>query len=287
MNDFILYTDSACDLPEDMLKSLGIHYRSLTFAFECESEHGDREVPAKEFYAKMRAGGVAKTAAINTECFREAFEEEIAAGHDILYIAFSSGLSTTYNSGRFALADLKDKYPDRKLIAVDSLCASAGFGLMVYLAAKKKAEGATIEEVEKFVLDTRLHICHWFTVDDLVYLKRGGRISPAATLIGTMLGIKPVLHVDNEGHLVNVSKARGRQASIRALADHYGETALDKTGGTVFISNGDCVEDAETLRDILAEEYGAKVELITDVGPVIGAHSGPGTLALFFVGSAR
>ena len=158
---------------------------------------------------------------------------------------------------------------------------------MVYLAAKKKAEGASIEEVEKFVLDTRLHICHWFTVDDLVYLKRGGRISPAATLIGTMLGIKPVLHVDNEGHLVNVSKARGRQASIRALADHYGETALDKTGGTVFISNGDCIEDAETLRDILAEEYGAKVELITDVGPVIGAHSGPGTLALFFVGSAR
>ena len=129
MNDFILYTDSACDLPEDMLKSLGIHYRSLTFAFEGESEHGDREVPAKDFYAKMRAGGVAKTAAINTECFREAFEEEIAAGHDILYIAFSSGLSTTYNSGRFALADLKDKYPDRKLIAVDSLCASAGFGL--------------------------------------------------------------------------------------------------------------------------------------------------------------
>lgn len=287
MNDFILYTDSACDLPEDMLKSLGIHYRSLTFAFEGESEHDDREVPAKDFYAKMRAGGVAKTAVINTECFREAFEEEIAAGHDILYIAFSSGLSTTYNSGRFALADLKDKYPDRKLIAVDSLCASAGFGLMVYLAAKKKAEGATIEEVEKFVLDTRLHICHWFTVDDLVYLKRGGRISPAATLIGTMLGIKPVLHVDNEGHLVNVSKARGRQASIRALADHYGETALDKTGGTVFISNGDCIEDAETLRDILAEEYGAKVELITDVGPVIGAHSGPGTLALFFVGSAR
>ena len=287
MNDFILYTDSACDLSEDMLKSLGIHYRSLTFAFEAREELGDREVPAKEFYAKMRAGGVAKTAAINTECFREAFEEEIAAGHDILYIAFSSGLSTTYNSGRFALADLKDKYPDRKLIAVDSLCASAGFGLMVYLAAKKKAEGATIEEVEEFVLDTRLHICHWFTVDDLVYLKRGGRISPAATLIGTMLGIKPVLHVDNEGHLVNVSKARGRQASIRALADHYGETALDKTGGTVFISNGDCIEDAETLRDILAEEYGAKVELITDVGPVIGAHSGPGTLALFFVGSAR
>ena len=224
---------------------------------------------------------------INTEGFREAFEEEIAAGHDILYIAFSSGLSTTYNSGRFALADLSDKYPERKLVAVDSLCASAGFGLLVYLAAKKMADGATLEEVEKFVLDTRLHICHWFTVDDLVYLKRGGRISPAATLIGTMLGIKPVLHVDDEGHLVNVSKARGRQASIHALADHYGELALDKKNGTVFISHGDCLEDAETLRDMLAEEYGAKVELITDIGPVIGAHSGPGTLALFFVGSAR
>ncbi len=287
MNDYVLYTDSACDLPDDLLARLGVRYRSLTFAFEGESEHADRDVPAKEFYAKMRAGGIAKTAAINTEEFRAAFEEEIAAGHDILYIAFSSGLSTTYNSGRFALADLSDKYPERKLVAVDSLCASAGFGLLVYLAAGKMADGATLEEVEKFVLDTRLHICHWFTVDDLVYLKRGGRISPAATLIGTMLGIKPVLHVDNEGHLVNVSKARGRQASIHALADHYGELALDKKNGTVFISHGDCLEDAETLRDILAEEYGAKVELITDIGPVIGAHSGPGTLALFFVGSAR
>ncbi len=287
MNDYVLYTDSACDLPDDLLARLGVRYRSLTFAFEGESEHADRDVPAKEFYAKMRAGGIAKTAAINTEEFRGAFEEEIAAGHDILYIAFSSGLSTTYNSGRFALADLSDKYPERKLVAVDSLCASAGFGLLVYLAAGKMADGATLEEVEKFVLDTRLHICHWFTVDDLVYLKRGGRISPAATLIGTMLGIKPVLHVDNEGHLVNVSKARGRQASIHALADHYGELALDKKNGTVFISHGDCLEDAETLRDMLAEEYGAKVELITDIGPVIGAHSGPGTLALFFVGSAR
>ncbi|MBD8960565.1 MAG: DegV family protein [Clostridiales bacterium] len=287
MNDYVLYTDSACDLPDDLLARLGVRYRSLTFAFEGESEHADRDVPAKEFYAKMRAGGIAKTAAINTEEFRGAFEEEIAAGHDILYIAFSSGLSTTYNSGRFALADLSDKYPERKLVAVDSLCASAGFGLLVYLAAGKMADGATLEEVEKFVLDTRLHICHWFTVDDLVYLKRGGRISPAATLIGTMLGIKPVLHVDDEGHLVNVSKARGRQASIHALADHYGELALDKKNGTVFISHGDCLEDAETLRDMLAEEYGAKVELITDIGPVIGAHSGPGTLALFFVGSAR
>ena len=287
MRDYVLFTDSACDLPHALLADLGVRYRSLTFAFEGEDEHADRDVPAKDFYAKMRAGGVAKTAAINTESFREAFEEEIAAGHDILYIAFSSGLSTTYNSGRFALADLSDKYPERKLIAVDSLCASAGFGLLVYLSAKKKAEGASLEEVAQFVLDTRLHICHWFTVDDLVYLKRGGRISPAATLIGTMLGIKPVLHVDNEGHLVNVAKSRGRQASIRALAERYGELATDKAGGTVFISNGDCMEDAEMLRDILAEEYGAKVELITDVGPVIGAHSGPGTLALFFVGSAR
>ena len=287
MNDYIIFTDSACDLPDAMLTELGVKYRSLTFAFEGEDEHGDRDMPAEDFYAKMRSGSIAKTSAINTEGFREAFEDDIAAGNDILYIAFSSGLSTTYNSGRFALENLKDKYPDRKLIAVDSLCASAGFGLLVYLAAKKKQEGATIEEVEKFVLDTRLHLCHWFTVDDLVYLKRGGRISPAATLIGTMLGIKPVLHVDNEGHLIPVSKVRGRQASIRAMADKFGELALDKTGGTVFISHGDCIDDAETLKSILAEEYGATVELITSVGPVIGAHSGPGTLALFFVGKER
>lgn len=287
MNDFILYTDSACDLPEDMLKSLGIHYRSLTFAFEGESEHGDREVPAKDFYAKMRAGGVAKTAAINTECFREAFEEEIAAGHDILYIAFSSGLSTTYNSGRFALADLKDKYPDRKLIAVDSLCASAGFGLMVYLAAKKKAEGATIEEVEKFVLDTRLHICHWFTVDDLMFLKRGGRIPATTALLGTALQIKPVMHMDNNGKLVNVTKARGRKASIAALVQKMNDTGIDIHDQTVFISHGDCIEDAEYAASLIRERVGVKEIIINYVGPVIGSHSGPGTLSIFFIGTER
>lgn len=287
MNDFIIYTDSACDLPDAMLTELGVKYRSLTFAFDGEEEHGDRDMPTEDFYTKMRNGFIAKTSAINTESFRTAFEEEIAAGNDILYIGFSSGLSTTYNSGRFALENLKDKYPDRKLIAVDSLCASAGFGLLVYLAAKKKKDGATIEEVEQFVLNTRLNLCHWFTVDDLVYLKRGGRISPAATLIGTMLGIKPVLHVDDEGHLVPMSKVRGRQASIRAMAEKFGESALDKSSGTVFISHGDCLDDAKMLESILADEYGATVELITSVGPVIGSHSGPGTLALFFVGNER
>ena len=287
MNDFILYSDSACDLPEDMLKSLGIHYRSLTFAFEGESEHGDREVPAKEFYAKMRAGGVAKTAAINTECFREAFEEEIAAGHDILYIAFSSGLSTTYNSGRFALADLKDKYPDRKLIAVDSLCASAGFGLMVYLAAKKKAEGATIEEVEKFVLDTRLHICHWFTVNDLNYLKKGGRVSAATAFVGTMLSIKPIMHTSDEGKLTVVGKARGRKSSLNTLIDTVGRLGIDLQEQTMFICQADCRAEAEAVAAELKRRYGVKEVYINYIGPVIGSHTGPDTMGLFFVGTER
>ena len=288
MKDYIIFTDSACDMELSTLKKWNVKCLDLTLKFENEEKiWSNNEIEPKTFYQKMRDGGIAKTSAVNTEKFKQGFEEEIKKGNDILYLAFSSGLSTTCNSGAFACKALSEVYPDSKLITVDSLAASAGFGLLLYLAVQKKEEGATIEELEKYIKETVPHICHWFTVDDLVYLKRGGRVSPAAAFIGGMLGIKPVLHVDDEGHLVSVTKVRGRKASIKALADKYGELAIDKTTGPIFICQGDCQEDAQLLADIIKNDYGRDIDITVYTGPVIGAHSGPGTLALFFLGKNK
>ena len=287
MNDYIIFTDSACDISPEMMKEWGVEYRCLTFTFnDSEKQYSNDDMPVKEFYAKMRAGGVAKTAAVNAETFREAFTEELEAGKDILYIGFSTGLSTTANSAQIAAEELREKYPERKIIAIDTLAASAGEGLVVYLALQKKNEGKSIEEVAEFVREISPKMCHWFTVDDRVYLKRGGRVSPTVALVGTVLGIKPILHVDDEGHLINVDKVRSRKGSIRALADKYGELHIDPEL-PVFISHGDCYDEADALGQMLKERYGVKEVLLTYIGPVIGAHAGPGTIALFFVGKNR
>ena len=288
MRDYVIYTDSGCDISPAKLAEWGVPYKSLTFRFNGEEkEYENGEMDIKAFYDKMREGGVAKTAAVNKETFALAFRALLDAGKDILYIGFSTGLSTTYNSARLAAAELAGDYPDAKILTVDTLAASAGQGLLVYLATEKKAAGATIEECAAYIEEIKLHMCHWFTVDDLVYLKRGGRVSGAAAFFGNALGIKPVMHVDNEGHLVNVMKVRGRRTAINTMADKLGETALDAKNGKIFISHGDCLADAEYLASVIAEKFGGQVEIITDVGAVIGAHSGPGTLALFFLGSER
>lgn len=288
MNNFVIITDSGCDLSSATLAEWGVPCESLTFRFDdSEKEYSNAEMNATDFYAKMREGGIAKTAAINSETFKALFEKSLADGKDVLYVGFSSGLSTTYNSGRMAAAELKDKYPDRKILTVDTLAASAGQGLILYLALEKQKEGATIEEVAAYVDDIKFKTSIWFTVDDLVYLKRGGRVSPTVAFVGNMLGIKPILHMDNEGHLVNVSKVRGRKAAIAALCDKFGALNTNPTQDTVFISHGDCENDAKELADMINKKYGATTKIITDVGPVIGAHSGPGTLALFFVGKER
>ena len=288
MNNYVIFTDSACDLTANILHSWNIRYVNLSFTFDGEeTEYKNNELTPSEFYKKMRDGKSARTSAVNVEDFKTAFIKELEKGNDIIYIAFSSGLSTTFNSGRIAANELSEDYPERKIIAIDSLCASAGFGMMLYLAKQKRDEGFTIEELIAFVENTRLQICHWFTVDDLVYLKRGGRVSPTAAFVGNLLGIKPVLYMDNEGHLIPVSKVRGRRTAIVAMADKYTEKATDKENGTVFISHSACEADAKLLADILKERHGVEVKIITDVGPVIGAHAGPGTLALFFVADAR
>lgn len=285
MSDFVIFTDSGCDISPEILSEWGVSHRGLNFRFDGEDkEYSNNDMTSDEFYKRMREGAVAKTSAVNVETFERAFEDILKEGKDILYIGFSSGLSTTYNSGRIAATQLADKYPERKILTVDTLAASAGQGLILKLALDKKNEGATIDEVAAFTDDIKFKISIWFTVDDLVYLKRGGRVSPTAAFFGNMLGIKPILKMDEEGHLIPNSKVRGRRTAIAALADKYGELSTDLGGANVFISHGDCISDAQYLADLLKERYGATVDLITNVGTVIGAHSGPGTLALFFVG---
>ena len=288
MRDYVIFTDSACDIKPELLAEWGVPYRSLTFRFDGEDkEYSNDDMSVDTFYEKMRAGGVAKTAAVNADAFAQMFEEALKDGKDVLYLGFSSGLSTTYNSARLASLELQEKYPEAKIIAIDTLSASAGEGLMVYLTLQEKRNGATIEQAADFARGLVGRMGIWFTVDDLVYLKRGGRVSPTAAFVGNLLGIKPVLYMDNEGHLIPVSKIRGRRNAIIAMADKYTEKAIDKENGTVFISHSACLADAQLLADILKERHGVQVAIIADVGPVIGAHAGPGTLALFFVADAR
>ncbi len=286
MNEFVIMTDSSSDLPAAVAQELGVRVIPLEVNMEGDIKLND-EIDIKEFYAYLREKHGAKTSALNMDKLTEVFEPYLAEGKDVLYIAFSSGLSATYMAGKNAAEDLAEKYTDARVLVVDSLCASLGQGLLVKLAVDKKNTGAGIEEVAEYVETEKWHLAHWFTVDDLFFLKRGGRVSAATAVLGTVLQFKPVLHVDNEGHLINMSKVRGRNASIRALLDMMKETAISPETQTVYISHGDCYDDAKTLADMITAEYGITDILINEVGPVIGAHSGPGTLALFFLAKER
>lgn len=290
MSDFVILTDSSADLTADMVQQLDVQVLPLSFSMGQQIYHNypdNREIDPHAFYQLLRQGQVATTSAINVAQYTDALEPLLQAGKDVLVLAFSSGLSTTYNSSRIAVEELSEKYPERKIYTVDTLCASLGQGLLVYLAVKEQKKGRSIEEVRDWVEENKLHLCHQFTVDDLHFLKRGGRISATTAVVGSMLQIKPVLHVDNEGHLINIAKARGRQASLKALVDKMEKTAIDPANQVVFISHGDCLEDAQTVEQMVKNRFGVKEVYINYVGPVIGAHSGPGTLALFYVGTER
>mgnify|MGYP002772544938 FL=1 len=282
-----IITDSGCDFTQEKYAELGLAVAPLMVNFRGESYPDRNDESLKDLYAGLRAGEVATTAAVNPEQWTEAMEPVLKADEDVLVLAFSSGLSTSYQSAEIAAGDLREQYPDRTILVVDSLCASLGQGLLAYYACKKRDEGLGLQELYQWLLNNRLHLCHWFTVDDLMYLKRGGRINAATAIMGTMLSIKPVLHVDDEGHLVNVGKARGRRASIQAMAKKVGELAEGYDNSVMFISHGDCPEDAEYLRSLLESQYRVKEVYINYVGAVIGSHSGPGTLALFFMGQHR
>lgn len=289
-NDFLIITDSTCDMPQEMVDALGIvilPIRVIVEGKEYAHYPDGRELGFHEFYEKLRAGGGAKTAAANAEEFLALMEPALAAGIDVLYLGFSSALSSTYSIGAMTAAQLAEKYPERRIYAVDTLCASFGQGLLVYLAAQQRLQGKNIDEVRAYVEQIRPQLCHWFTVDDLQHLKRGGRVSAAAAAFGTVLNIKPILHVDDEGRLIPVNKVQGRITSIKALAKRMQETAIDPAGQVVFISHGDCEKEAEKLAEIVRESIGAKEIVINPIGPIVGAHSGPGTIALFFLGTKR
>ena len=290
MSEFVLMTDSSADLSQEMVQELGVTVLPLSFTIQGKVYRNypdNREMDLPLFYDMLRAGELATTSAVNVAEYTQAVEPILQEGKDVLILAFSSGLSSTYQASVLAAEELREKYPDRKIYTVDTLCASLGQGLLVYLAVQEQRKGRSIEEVRDWAESTKLHLCHQFTVDDLHFLKRGGRISATTAVVGSMLQIKPVLHVDNEGHLINIGKARGRQASLKALVDKMEKTVTEEGRKTVFISHGDCRKDAVAVADMVRERFGTQDIRINYVGPVIGAHSGPGTLALFYLGTER
>ena len=287
---FQIITDSSCDLPQSLADELDLRVLPLHVTIDGQTYRNyldGREIAFKAFFDKLRAGSQGTTSAVNPDEFTVEMEQALAEGYDVLYVGVSSGLSTTYQSGCIAAEELRAKYPARKILTIDSLGASLGEGLYVYLAAKKQQSGASLEETYDYLLQVRPHLCHWVTVNDIMHLKRGGRVSATAALFGTMLQIKPVMHMDDAGHLIPVSKARGRKASLQALVQQMVETATDPEQQTVFICHGDCIDDAEYTAALIREKTGAKTIIINYVGPVIGAHTGPGVVSIFFLGTHR
>lgn len=290
MSDYVLFTDSCCDLPMKLVEEMELVTEPLCVQMDNESYYNyldEREISYKDFYARLPGIKNLKTSAINQQAFIDAMEPILAQGKDILYLGFSSGLSSTYASGAMAAQELQEKYPDRKIYTVDTLCASLGQGMLCYYAWLEKKVGKSIEEVRDFVEASKLHMCHWFTVDDLFHLKKGGRVSATTALLGSVLSIKPVMHMDNDGCLSLVGKARGRKASIKQIVQIMKESVIEPEKQVMFICHGGAQEDAEYLAELVRSEVQVKDIIINYVGPVIGAHSGPGTLALFFFGNQR
>ena len=283
---YVIFTDSGCDLDLDVLAKWNVRSESLTFKFDGEDkQYRNEDMDVKTFYDRMRKGDVSRTSAVNMDAFYQAFEEELAKGNDILYIGFSSGISTTSNSGIMAASELQEKYPQRKIYAFDTKCASCGQGILVWNAVEARDAGASLEDVARLVETSAPNIGHWFTPSDLVYLKRGGRVSAASAIAGTVLDIKPVMHVDEEGKLVAVKKIRTRKKALQELVAAYETTAIDK-GGKFTIGHSDCLPEAEAMAAELKEKYGAN-GLITNIGPVIGSHTGPGLIVLCFPATHR
>lgn len=290
MDGYQIITDSNTDFSPALAQELGVVIIPMEFTLSGASylQYPDeRDLSNKAFYERIAAGETTTTNQINAATFIETFERYLQAGVDILYIGFSSGLSGTFNGSRLVAQDLSQKYPDRRILAVDSLAASMGEGLLVYHAVMQQRAGRTIDEVASWVETNRNRLAHWFTVDDLNFLKRGGRVSGAAALFGTMLGIKPVLHVDDEGHLIPVEKVRGRKNALDALVNHMAKTVEHPEEQVIFISHGNAPKDAEYVAEQVKSRFAVQNIYINYIGPVIGSHSGPGTVALFFLGNSK
>ncbi len=287
---YVIVTDSAANLPEELYEQFGITVLSLSFHVdgkEYKSYEKGKITDLKQFYSMMRNKEMITTSLIGPDEFTQAFSKILDAGKDVLYIGFDSALSGTYQSATIAAKDLEERYPDRRIVTIDSLCASAGQGLLVYYAAKMKEEGKTLDEVRGWAEAHRLNACHWFTVDDLFFLKRGGRVSAATAVVGSLLQVKPVMHVSDAGKLEVVSKARGRKQAMQALVKEMEKTVKDPQKQLIIVTHGDCEDDANYIANMIREKFTTKEVLVHYLDPVIGAHSGPGTLAIFFMGDAR
>lgn len=289
MTNYVITTDTTADLPESYIKEHQLGIMSLSYTIDGETYTREHPLDVKQFYDKMRNGSMPTTSQVNPEAAKEVFLPYIKEGLDILHIAFSSSLSGTCNSVRIAAQDLMEEYPDRRIVVIDSLCASLGEGLFVHKAVTMKENGMDLDSVAKWLEENKLHIVHNFTVDDLNHLYRGGRVSKTTAFLGTVINIKPILHMDDEGHLIALSKVRGRKKALQTLVD-----SMEKQMGSyrnqndiIFISHGDALADAEYIADLVKQRFGIDSLLINYISSTIGAHSGPGTIALFYMGEYR
>ena len=282
---FKIITDSCCDLAE-LAAELDLTVVPLSVEMD-GNVYTEGDMTPKELYDHLRAGKMPKTSAVNPDGWARYIRPILEGGEDALVITFSSGLSATYQSAVIAAEELRDEFPDRKIIIVDSLCAAAGQGLLVWSAAQRRAEGKSIEETAAWVEEHKRSLCHWVTVEDLMHLKRGGRVSAATAVVGTMLSIKPIIRVDMSGKLESVGKARGRKASLNHILDRMAETFVPEMNDTVFIGHGDCPADAEYLAQQVRDRFGVQNVIIRYVGAVIGSHTGPGVAVVFYYGKNR
>ncbi|EES48640.1 DegV family protein [Clostridium botulinum] len=289
MKKFIITTDTTADLPKEYFDENNIGLLTMSFQMDGKEYVGDEVLDIKDFYDKMRSGSMPTTAQVNPEQAKIQFEKYLKEGYDVLHICFSSGLSGSFNSTRIASIELEETYPDNKVIVIDSLSVSSGEGLLVYKAVDLKKNGKNIEEIAAWLEENKLNVCQYFTVDDLNHLYRGGRVSKTTAILGTVIGVKPIIHVDNEGKLIPISKTRGRKQSLAKLLDN-----MEKLMGSykcendiIFVSHGDAEKDAEIVANKIRERFGIESIMINNIGPIIGTHSGPGTVAVFFMGENR
>ena len=283
---FKIVTDSACDLSAEMIEALDLGIAALSVELDGRA-YAEGEMTPKELYDHLRGGKLPKTSAVNPELWADAMRPALEQGQDVLTLVFSSALSATCQNAFIAAEELRGEFPDRKLIVIDSLCAAIGLGLLVHTAAKLRDAGKTIEETAAWIEEHKLNVCHWVTVEDLMHLKRGGRVSAATAVVGTMLNIKPIIRVDDNGRLESLAKCRGRKAALNYLLDRMAESFDPEIDDTVFIGHGDCMEDAKYLEQKVRERFGVQNVHINYIGAVVGAHTGPGVAVLFFYGKKR
>lgn len=287
MREFVITTDSTVDLPKEWLEERNVPTLKLAYTIDGETYPDMEGISKKDFFDRIRKGSLPTTSQVTPNQARELFEPIVKEGKDIIHIGFSSGLSGSLNSERMAAQDLMEDYPDARITVIDSLCACLGEALLLYYVLKLQKEGKTYDEIVGWAEENKLHVCHNVTVDDLNHLHRGGRVSKATAVLGTMVKIKPMIHMDNEGKLRVIGKERGRKRSLHKIVDVMEEQMKGWDNEIVMITHGDCEEDAQYVAGLIREKYGIDNILINVIGTVIGSHTGPGVVATFCMGNKR